>query len=47
MGDEGVGGPGSEAEWNAAIQVLQGALGLKSHPLRKRIVEVFLQVDAR
>ena len=45
VGDGDVDGPDSEAEWKAAIQVLRGALGLKSHPLLSRVVDVFLHVD--
>ena len=46
VGDDDVDGPDSEAEWKAAIQVLHGALGLKSHPLLSRVVDVFLHVNA-
>ena len=44
IGDQDVGGPESEAEWRAAIQVLHGALGLHRHALLNRVVDVFLDV---
>ena len=42
VGDEDVRGPKSEAEWQAAIEVLHGALGLRRH--LSRVVEVCLDV---
>ena len=45
VGDDDVQGPGSEAEWKAAIQVLHGALGLKDHPLLSRVVNVYLHIE--
>ena len=45
IGDDDVGGPGSEAEFRAALTVLHGALGLRRHPLLLRCVDVFIDVE--
>ena len=45
IGDDDVSGPGSEAEFRAALTVLHGALGLRRHPLLRRCVDVFIDVE--
>ena len=45
VGDGDVGGPDSEAEWKAAIQVLHGALGLKDHPLLSRFLNFHININ--
>ena len=44
IGDESVSGPSSISEWQAALTVLEGALGLSSHRLKKYITTVFVDV---
>jgi len=45
MNDEDVDGPGTEAEWKAALQVMYGSLGLpKRHALSERVVNVFVDI---
>jgi len=45
VGDGEVAGPKSQGEWEAALQVMYGALGLpKRHALSSRVVDVFLDV---
>ena len=39
-------GPETEVEWRAAIQVLQGALGITGHPLLSYKVDVFVEVGS-
>jgi hypothetical protein len=41
INDDTVDGPKTLPEWQAALQVLQGALGLKKHRLSRNMVEVF------
>ena len=45
IGDDDVSGPGSEAEFRAALTVLHGALGLRRHPLLRRCIDVFIDVE--
>jgi hypothetical protein len=48
IGDRDVRGPETEAEWRAAIQVLEGALGIRGHALLRYKLDVFVHVeDAR
>ena len=45
VGDADVGGPTTVREWEAALQVLHGALGLgKRHRLASRVQDVFVDV---
>ncbi len=44
VGDGDVGGPETEAEWREALTVLEGALGLRRHPLSSRKIDVFIEV---
>ena len=41
VNDTTVVGPKTAPEWRAAVEVLQGALGLKKHRLSRYVVEVF------
>lgn len=44
FGDWDVSGPQTEAEWRAAIQVLEGALGLRGNALLRYKLDVFVHV---
>jgi hypothetical protein len=44
VGDESVSGPRCVVEWKAALTVLEGALGIRSHKLKKYIADVFVDV---
>lgn len=45
VGDSDVSGPDTIGEWEAALQVLHGALGLgKRHRLSSRVLDVFIDV---
>jgi hypothetical protein len=47
VGDRAMEGPNSEAEWNAAYQVVWHVLGLpKRHKLAPYVIEIFPKVDA-
>jgi hypothetical protein len=46
VGDSEVSGPSSEAEWKTALQVMDGALGVRRHRLLQRKLDVFLQVPS-
>jgi hypothetical protein len=46
VGDSEVSGPSSEAEWKTALQVMEGALGVRRHRLLQRKLNVFLDVPS-
>lgn len=43
--DREMGGPATSDEWDAAMQVLKGALGLRKHRLSRYVLEVFLDAS--
>ena len=44
IGDQDTGGPNTEAEWRAALDVMHGALGIRKHRLLNRKIDVFIDV---
>ena len=44
MNDEDMSGPKAQAEWEAAIQLLELFLGVRNHRLSKYVIHTFVDV---